>query len=402
MTRGGAVRDLERRIGRLYLAACAVVFLITACSFLVIQHARALGEAEAACANIARLALTEMSSGGTDAVLSLMEGDGMAECSVRIVKSDGTVLVSVGESRPWDVVVGIQGTSADGTPLSAEVSYRRPAAVSAGDAALFAAAAAVAAAFAFATRGPLVRRATGPVDEALARQREFIAAASHELKSPLSVITLDLEAISTSPANPGRVAELAREGMAECRRTADLVEDLLALAAGDAAGWTLNRVRCDAAAIFVDAFEQIESKAAAAGTAVTPSLPEEEREIVVDADPAKVAQALRAVLENALDHAPKGTPVGFSLIARPGQAAFSVSDEGAGVPDELKERIFERFYRADPSRGSRAHHGLGLSIAREIAEAHGGSLRALDNPGGGAVFELTIPLARQDLGTWTA
>ena len=86
--------------------------------------------------------------------------------------------------------------------------------------------------------------------------------------------------------------------------------------------------------------------------------------------------------------------MGFSLADRSGQAVFAVSDKGPGILDEHKERIFERFFQADPSRTERAHHGLGLSIAREIAEAHGGTLRALDNPGGGALLELAIPLAR--------
>ena len=391
---GGAVRQLERRIGRFYLAACAAVFLIVSCSFLALQYVRATGEAESACENIARVALDEMSSRGAGEVVAFMEDEALSDGSVRIAKGDGTTLASVGDRAPWDIAVQLQGTSSDGTPFSVEASYHRPLPVSPEDGALFAVTAVLAAAFALATRGPLVRSATGPVSEALAQQRDFVAAASHELKSPLSVIALDLGAMAAASEDAERVARLAGEGMAECGRTASLVEDLLALATGDAAGWTLSRARCDASDVFIEAFEQIEGKAASSGTSVEPSLPEDGRALAVDADKAKLVQALRAVLENALDFAPRGTAVGFSLADRSGQAVFAVSDKGPGILDEHKERIFERFFQADPSRTERAHHGLGLSIAREIAEAHGGTLRALDNPGGGALLELAIPLAR--------
>lgn len=159
----------------------------------------------------------------------------------------------------------------------------------------------LAGAFALLTRGPSSGTPTAPVEGSIVRQREFIAAASHELKSPLSVVMLDLEAIRTSNGDAGRVELLTKEGARECARMAGLVEDLLALASGDAEGWELSLVRCDAAEIVLDAYEQMEDKAASLGRPIEVSLPGGDDEATGPGEPGEGGAALRGAHENALE-----------------------------------------------------------------------------------------------------
>lgn len=111
-----------------------------------------------------------------------------------------------------------------------------------------------------------------------------------------------------------------------------------------------------------------------------------------DGDRGRLMQVLSVLLSNAADYAPPGSAV--TLEARRGKtrALITVSDQGPGVPDREKERIFDRFYRADAARSGKSHFGLGLSVARELAALHGGTLTVRDAPGGGAAFTLSLPL----------
>ncbi|WP_270296231.1 sensor histidine kinase, partial [Eggerthella sinensis] len=233
-----------------------------------------------------------------------------------------------------------------------------------------------------------------PVEDALRRQREFVAAASHELRSPLSVVKLDLEAARARAAEEGAPSAriLVEEAERECDGIGALVDDLLSLASGDARGWSVDAQPCDAETLFVEAFDGMDEKAAAADVALVPDLPAEPLPPVL-ADERRVVQLLRILLENAVAYSPAGGEVRLSLRCEGRFAVFAVADCGPGVPDADKERIFERFYRADPARSGTVHHGLGLSVAREIAEAHGGWVRVRDNEGCGAVFETGVPLS---------
>ena len=312
---GGAVRALGSRIGRLYLAACAVVYLIASGSFLVVQHARAVAEAEAACANLSRVVLDEIGRNGCSSAEAMFEREAMRDATLRVTSSDGVTLASEGDRLESDLTAGAWGEAGADGLVYVEVGYRRPALAEPGDL-MIAAGGILAGAFALLTRGPLVRNATAPVEGSIVRQREFIAAASHELKSPLSVVMLDLEAIRTSNGDAGRVELLTKEGARECARMAGLVEDLLALASGDAEGWELSLVRCDAAEIILDAYEQMEDKAASLGRPIEVSLPAGDDEATVLADPARAAQALRALIENALEYG-GGSALGLPRGGRP-------------------------------------------------------------------------------------
>lgn len=231
-------------------------------------------------------------------------------------------------------------------------------------------------------------RVLRPTAESIQKQRDFVAAASHELRSPLAVIRTSLSAI---PADPAREARYLKNIEGEARRMSRLVDDLLILAGSDAKSWKLRMEPVDLDALLIDAFDQFEPLARAKGIALRPLLPEAPVG-AADGDRGRLMQVLSVLLSNAADYAPPGSAV--TLEARRGKtrALITVSDQGPGVPDREKERIFDRFYRADAARSGKSHFGLGLSVARELAALHGGTLTVRDAPGGGAAFTLSLPL----------
>jgi two-component system sensor histidine kinase BaeS len=193
-------------------------------------------------------------------------------------------------------------------------------------------------------------------------QRRLIADASHELRTPLSAmraeIDVSLRADELSPA-AARVLESARE---EVDRLSRMVDDLLTLATADEEGGLELRLAVTDLADL--------GRAAADELGVHVELRGGPAPVLADAQ--RLGRAIRNVIENAAEFSPPGGAI--TIETAPGRIA--VTDEGPGIPPELREKVFERFFRADPSR-SRATggSGLGLAIAREIVDAHGGTIR---------------------------
>ena len=220
-------------------------------------------------------------------------------------------------------------------------------------------------------------------------QRDFIADASHELRTPLTVIRGQLEVLAAHPQPPAdEVQRVERVVQAEVTRMSRLVDDLLLLTAAD----QVNFLRVETVQLgqFVtelwDGLELTANRRFELGP-----LPRG----VLTADPDRLAQALRNLARNAIDHTAEGTGL-VRLEVEPlpgGSIRFAVLDDGPGIPVPERERVFERLYRTDPSRTrSAGGSGLGLAIVRAIAEAHGGEVRAGDGPGGvGARVELVLP-----------
>lgn len=232
------------------------------------------------------------------------------------------------------------------------------------------------------------RRILRPIEESQRKQTEFIAAASHELRSPLAVIHAGLGALGgASPQEAERYIALA-DG--ECMRMSRLVGDLLALASADSGSWSIRREETELETLVLDVCEGFESAAREKQIRLVPSFPEDPLPRCL-CDRERIRQVLTILVDNALSFTPTGGVV--TVRADRGRGAFSlmVSDTGPGIPAADRERIFTRFYRADPSRTSREHYGLGLCIAQEIAALHWGTLTVQDSPSGGAVFILTLP-----------
>ena len=231
-------------------------------------------------------------------------------------------------------------------------------------------------------------RAIRPIEESQKRQAEFIAAASHELRSPLAVIQASLSALKT--AEPGEREHFIALADGECTRMSRLVGDLLALAGADSGQWTIRPAQVELETLVLNVCEGFEGPARHAGIRLEPRLPAAPLP-PCRCDGERVAQVLSILLDNALAYTPAGGRVTVGVDRGGRGFLLTVSDTGPGIPDGEKAHIFDRFYRADPSRSKREHYGLGLCIAREIAGLHRGSLTVGDRPGGGAVFTLALP-----------
>jgi two-component system OmpR family sensor kinase len=167
-----------------------------------------------------------------------------------------------------------------------------------------------------------------------------------------------------------------------------LVEDLLVLARLDE-GRPLDRAPVDLAALAADAGDDARAIAPDRDVEITV-----EGSSVVSGDDARLRQVLSNLVRNVLAHTPAATPFGIRVIGTRSTVTVDVWDRGPGLDDTDREQVFDRFWRADPSRqreNGLSGAGLGLSIVSALTEAHGGTVAALETPGGGATFRLTFP-----------
>ena len=217
--------------------------------------------------------------------------------------------------------------------------------------------------------------------------RRFVADASHELRTPLSAVRAYAELYDRGAAERPDDLERSMKGISrESERMSVLVEDLLLLARLDD-GRPLERERVE--------LDEVVGEAVETAQAVDP-----DRAIELHAEPATVLGdrvRLRQIVDNLLAnvraHTPPGTPASVSVTRRNGSAEISVTDAGPGLDEEHLEHLFERFYRADPSRARASGGvGLGLAIVAAVAEAHGGTASASSRPGEGTTIAIALPL----------
>ena len=227
-----------------------------------------------------------------------------------------------------------------------------------------------------------------PLEKSRKEQTAFIAAASHELRSPLAVIRSGLSAIPR--ATPERAGVFVDMSLKECDRMARLIQDMLSLSNADNHTWRLEAAPCELDTLLLETYEKYEPLTKEKGLRLTVSLPDAPLD-PLSLDTGKISQVLAVLLDNAISYVPEGGRICLSLKKEPGAAVVSVADNGPGIPDSEKESIFQRFYRSDTSRNDKQHFGLGLCIAREIAVLHKGTLTVSDAPEGGAVFSLYLP-----------
>ena len=216
-------------------------------------------------------------------------------------------------------------------------------------------------------------------------QRRFIADASHELRTPLTSIRTNAALLLRADLAPADRADAAGDIAAEAERMSRLVEDLLTLARADAG------VRLERRPVALD---ELAREASRQFRRANPERRFEEQvsPAAVQGDRDALLQLFLILLDNAAKHTTAKGRVELELTASDGTARLVVADDGAGIPASDLERIFERFYQADPSR-YRGGAGLGLSIARWIAGEHGGTITATNRPEGGARLEVLLPAA---------
>jgi two-component system, OmpR family, sensor kinase len=213
------------------------------------------------------------------------------------------------------------------------------------------------------------------LERALERERRFVADASHELRTPLALLTTELDLALARARSPEELRVALQSAAESSARIARLTDDLLLLARADESQVALKTERTDVA----DVVEQVARRYGVRAAA---------EPVVLDADPVRLEQALSNMVDNALRYG--ATAVQMTARRRNGTVELHVLDDGAGFPVDFLEHAFERFSRGDPSR--RDGSGLGLAIVDTIAQAHGGSARAANRPGGGADVWLALPL----------
>jgi two-component system, OmpR family, sensor kinase len=218
----------------------------------------------------------------------------------------------------------------------------------------------------------------------LARQREFVADASHELRTPLTSILANLELLESELE--GEQREMAESALRSSRRMRRLVADLLLLARADAGR------EAPAAPIDLSAVAREAAAEAGALSSEHPMALDLPGEVTIRGVADDLHRLAANLIENALLHTPPGTPVTVSVRREGDTARLEVADRGPGVPDELRERVFERFASRSGDRSRTGGSGLGLAIVKAVADAHGGRVELLEAAGGGARFVVTLPV----------
>ncbi len=221
------------------------------------------------------------------------------------------------------------------------------------------------------------------------RLRRFVADASHELRTPLTSIRGYSEMLRRGASDSPADSDLARRRIEEeSIRMTGLVDDMLVLARLDQ-GRPLELEPVDLQAIATDAVADARAVAPQRDIKLTSS-----GSVVVNGDDTRLRQVLGNLVRNAIVHTPPQTPIDINLSTEDSVAKLSVTDHGPGLPVEDTDRIFEPFYRADPSRSrDSGGAGLGLSIVSAVVTAHGGHVKVRETEGGGATFEVELPLA---------
>ena len=230
-----------------------------------------------------------------------------------------------------------------------------------------------------------------PLQENHERQMQFVAAASHELRTPLAVILASSECCRSADAaeQSGFINTIHKEG----QRMNNLIDDMLTLAHSDMNKFSIERKSTELDTLCLNAYESFEPLCRQNELSLSLVLPDAPI-ARCNCDSDRIAQVLSVLLHNAVSYTPEGGQIELALSYRNGRKTsfeITVTDTGVGVPDEDKRHIFDRFYRAEKSRSTKGHFGLGLAIAYEIVTSHHGTISVRDNPAGGSIFTVRLP-----------
>ena len=238
----------------------------------------------------------------------------------------------------------------------------------------------------FALSRLFITKAMKPVEENAQRQVEFVAAASHELRSPLAVIKLGISSLMED-INSGQNYIPHMES--ECYRMTRLISDMLFLATSDAKNWTLKKERIDLETFLIETYDLFCPITNSNNQDLILNLPYESLSDI-NADKERLRQVISILINNAMEYTPKNKSINISAYNNKKSVSIEIIDHGKGISDEQKKLIFNRFYRGDTSRTSKKHFGLGLNIAKEIIDLHHGKLTLKDTEGGGATFVIEL------------
>jgi heavy metal sensor kinase len=228
------------------------------------------------------------------------------------------------------------------------------------------------------------------LEASVKRIRQFTSDASHELRTPLALIRATAELALRRDREPAIYRSSLRQIEEDAGRMTELTESLLALARADADTLQMTMQPTDLNELARSVVNRSGAAAAETGIALRAITPDQPME--APADPSGIRRILLILLDNALKHTPPGGTITVSVANHGGVITLSVEDTGEGIPADALPHIFERFYRADPARGS-SGFGLGLSIAQAIAHAHGSVIEVASTPRAGSRFCFSLAKA---------
>ena len=237
----------------------------------------------------------------------------------------------------------------------------------------------------------LIKKALEPTEVMLISQNDFIASASHELKSPLAVILANAEKLEQLQIDNTEFRKSVKILDNECMRMSKLVRDMLLLASSDAKSWTICKNTIDTDTLLISLYEAYEPICISKKICLRLEISESSYPKFC-ADGERLFQILTIFMDNAIHHSINNKQIEIKTAVVAKHITFFVTDHGKGIPEDDKPYIFNRFYCADKSRTDKSNFGLGLSIADELAKMMNGKVGCKDTDGGGATFFVTLPL----------
>ena len=235
-----------------------------------------------------------------------------------------------------------------------------------------------------------------PIQESMDQQQQFLADASHELRTPIAVIQTDLEILKKTP-DPDEQQRWLDTACSESLRMQRIVEDLMFLARSDAGEEPYYYETVDMTYLILEASERFSNIAAQRGMTIEVAL--EEMDLLVRGDQGKINQVLTILIDNAIKYAGEMATIYLSAKHVEDHVEIGIRDTGIGIQREDLDKIFERFYRVDKARSREAGGtGLGLPIAKKIIEQHGGTLTVKSEVGRGTAFMVKLPYLKEKEG----
>ena len=240
----------------------------------------------------------------------------------------------------------------------------------------------------------LIRKAVKPTEKAMQSQKDFIAAVSHECKTPLAAILSSAEMIESVPNIPDTVTDHVRVIDAEVSRMSRLIRDLLLLSSIDAGNWSFHMDEVNVDTLLINLYTKFERICRKKDIQLQLNIPDECcPPLYSDAD--RLDQIISIFLDNAVSYSPPESEISLNASVRKNELIFTIIDHGIGISEKEKPFIFDRFYQSDKSRTQREHFGLGLSIANDLVHKLEGKIKLFDTPGGGCTFKIFLPLKQQ-------
>lgn len=231
------------------------------------------------------------------------------------------------------------------------------------------------------------------LEETDRQRRDLVANVSHELRTPLTAVRGYVEALLDGGADPADARRFLEIVARHTLRMERLVRDLLRLARLDAGQELVEHVRCVVDALFSGVETELADAIEARGQTVERRI--DDAATVVTGDPAKLHDAFRNLLENAINYAPEGSRIVMGSARAGSRILLTVADQGPGIPAADLPRVFERFYRVDKARARATRDpggtGLGLAIVKHLIELHGGRVTAANRREGGAILTVDLP-----------